>query len=118
MRRMILITLLSIAVSFCFSQNCPTTNIRGKVLTNSNGQSSPSPSAKVDLYYYDGRQPQGQQWKLIMSTYTDAFGLFYFRNINPNNYTIWINQKKSYNIQVIHIDCIHVAFQDLPQFSY
>lgn len=94
------------------------TNLRGQVITYYYGQQMPYVSAKVDLYIFDPRMPVSNQWRLMGSTITDAYGFYFFRGVYPGPYTIWVNQAKSYNIQVIPIDYRYVSYQDLPQFIF
>jgi hypothetical protein len=97
-------------------QAYPGTNLRGTVVRAAGRQ--PLASARVDLYYFDKRYPAGQQWRLISSTYTDAGGLYYFKYVRPDNYSIQVNLKKNSSIQVINIDYGHYAYQDLPMIVY
>ena len=99
-------------------QNYPGTNLRGRIATFYYQQQVPLVSAKVDLYFFDRTRPVGYQWILVASTLTDAYGFYFFRGINPQYYTIWVNQLKSYNIQVLFIDYRYFAYQDLPQFIF
>jgi hypothetical protein len=94
------------------------TDLRGRIVTSYYNQITPLVSAKVDLYFYDSRYPVGQQWRLITTTYTDAYGFYFFRSILPNYYTIWVNENKSYNIQVVMINYNLYSFQDLPQLNF
>jgi hypothetical protein len=97
----------------------PGTNTRGRVLTvNIYNQQVPLVGARIDLYIFDGRFPVGQQWRLLATSFTDIYGFYYFRYVPPNNYTIQINQLKSYNISVIAIDYRFYTYQDLPLFFY
>jgi hypothetical protein len=100
------------------SQNYPGTNVRGRVVTYYYQQQVPLTSAKVDLYFFDFSRAPGYQWVFIASTLTDAYGFYFFNGVNPNNYTIWVNQVKSYNIQVSFIDYRYYSYQDLPQFIF
>jgi len=99
-------------------QAYPGTNLRGRVVTTSYRQQVPMVSAKVELYFFNKSRPAGSQWVLIASTLTDTYGFYFFRGISPNIYTIWINQSKSYNVQVSAIDYRRYAYQDLPQFLF
>jgi protocatechuate 3,4-dioxygenase beta subunit len=100
-------------------QQYPGTNLKGQVLTtNLYRQQVPLPNALVELFFFDGRFPVGQQWRLIASTTTDAYGVYGFQYVFPNNYTIWVNQTKSLNISVIYIDYRLYTHQNLPVFYF
>jgi hypothetical protein len=96
----------------------PGTNLRGRITTMYYNQQVPLVSAKVDLFYFNGNFPVGQQWRLIASTITDAYGFYFFRLITPQYYTIWVKEVKSYNIQVIPIDYTRFTYQDINQFIF
>lgn len=104
--------------NFSKSQTFTGTNLRGRVVTMNNQLQVPLISAKIDLYFFDNAKPQGSQWVLVASTLTDAYGFYFFKNIAPNNYTVWVNKTKSYNIQVTTIDQKSYTYEDLPQFVF
>ncbi|HEY5967040.1 MAG TPA: hypothetical protein VIU35_03635 [Chitinophagaceae bacterium] len=118
MKYLFLILLCLFINSQANSQNYPGTNVRGRVVTYYYQQQVPLTSAKVDLYFFDPSRAPGYQWVFIASTLTDAYGFYFFNGVNPNIYTIWVNQVKSYNIQVLFIDYRYYSYQDLPQFIF
>ena len=89
------------------------TNLRGKIVQNIAGRQTPLGSARIDLYHYENNK-----WKLIATTITDAYGFYYFKSIAPDYYSIQVNQRRNYNVQVIPIDYRRFSYQDLPVFSY
>jgi hypothetical protein len=96
----------------CYSQQYPGTNLRGKVLTQDNyGRTFPITYAQVDLYLYNSAT---NQWILIQSTLTDAYGFYFLNWIIPNSYVIQINKIKNYNISVVWIDYNLYRYQDIP----
>ena len=96
---------------------CQGTNIRGQVINYYYQQQVPMVSAKVDLFVFDQRRPPGSQWILLGTTITDAYGFYFFRAVPIGPYVIWVNQAKSYNINVLPID-YRYSYQDLPQFIF
>lgn len=110
-----------ILITLLLQLNCNVhaqTNVRGRVITYYYQQQVPMVSAKVDLFVFDGRQAIGNQWIQIASTITDSYGFYFFRGVNFGTYTIWINQTKSYNINVGPIDYRYYSYLDLPQFIF
>ena len=65
--------------------------------------------ASIDLYVY-----ANNQWILVANTMTDAYGFYYFRQIQPNNYVVQVNRLKNYNITVVWIDYSRYSYQDIP----
>lgn len=94
------------------------TNLRGRVITYYYQQQVPLVSAKVDLFLFDGRLAPGNQWILIGTTITDSYGFYFFKGVMVGPYIVWINQVKSYNINVMPIDYRYYSYQDLPQFIF
>jgi hypothetical protein len=119
MKKHLFLLLFSLIVLSSLKAQYPGTNLRGQILTyNVYGQVVPLAYARIDLFFFDGRYPPGQQWRLIGTVSTDAYGFFFFNYIIPNVYTIQVNQLKSFNIQVLVIDYRYYSFQDLGQFYY
>jgi hypothetical protein len=94
----------------------PGTNLRGQILTiNGWGQQVPLAYAKVDLYFFN---QQFQQLQFLSSTNTDGYGFFFFRSVSVNNYVIYVNGAKYFNIRVVPIDYRFYQYQDLGSFFY
>jgi hypothetical protein len=99
-----------------FRYQYPGTNLRGKILTvNYYNQQIPLVSAKVDLFVFDANY---NQWRILASVYSDAYGFFYFQLVPVGYYSIQVNQAKNYNIQVVPINYSIYQYQDLPLFYY
>ena len=108
---------ISLVIFICFlpesikAQSYPGTNIKGQVLTIQYNQPIPVSQARVDLLFFNG-----QQLILLATTFTDAYGSFFFQYVIPNNYTITINGGRSFNISVGYIDYRYYSFLNLPVF--
>ena len=116
--KFLFVVIFLLSCTFSWSQSYPGTNVRGRVITYNYNQPVPLSSAKVDLYIFDGTRPPGYQWIIVGTTLTDSYGFYFFKGIIPGNYVIWINQIKSYNVQIIAIDYRYYSFQDLPQLIF
>jgi hypothetical protein len=66
---------------------CNATNLRGQVRTIGPGGSVPMPEALVELF------PLGYSGPPTFTTTTGSDGIYYFQNVNPGTYQIWINRK-------------------------
>jgi len=62
-----------------------TTNLRGQIVTYNAyvGAYVPVPNVSVAILYYDSYY---QKWRVLVSTSTDNYGMYYFYNINPGEY--------------------------------
>jgi hypothetical protein len=111
----VLILLLAVVLSSAYRpvQQYSGTNLRGKIVQSIAERQAPLGSARIDLYHYES-----SKWKLIATTITDAYGFYYFKNIAPAYYSVQVNQRRNYNIQVVTIDYSRYSYQDLPLFSY
>jgi hypothetical protein len=115
MKKILIILLLALP-SMAFAQQYAGTNFRGQMVTyNPYGQQVALVSAKVDLYWFN---PSIGQLQYLGTSYTDAYGFFWFRLVPPNDYVIYVNNVKNYNIRVIPIDYRFYQFQDLGTFFY
>lgn len=94
-------------------QQYPGTNLRGQISIHNNGQIVPFAYARVDLLFYDGNG-----FRIIATVSTDVSGVYFFRYVIPNAYTIQINGNKGFNVQVMVIDYRYYSFQELGQFVY
>jgi hypothetical protein len=72
------------------------TNLRGQVqIRLPTGQTIPRAQALVEMF------PQGYRGRAPFSTTTGSDGLYYFMNVSPGAYQIWINRTMGpYQVQV------------------
>jgi len=87
---------IALAVAMLLSASpAAAANLRGRVDYQMPGLAYPLPmaSALVELFPAGTSRP-------IASTRTGADGMYYFLNIPPGNYTLWINQRAGYSVAV------------------
>ena len=89
------------------------TNLRGRLVTRNYSEQVPVVQAKIDLYFFNGSMPPGSQWILLGTSYTDAYGFYYFRLVPPAYYTLQINHSLNVNIRVVPIDYRFYTYQDI-----
>jgi hypothetical protein len=119
MKRSFFLLLICLCLFGSVKAQYPGTNLRGQILTyNTFGQVVPFSYARVDLLFFDGRFPSGQQWRVVATVQADVNGVYFFQYIIPNVYTIQVNQSKTYNIQVLVIDYRYYSFQELGQIYF
>ena len=109
----LIITVVFLLVSWFSARAQVRTNVRGVVTVNNAGAHVPVASIKVDLYSYN---PGAAKWVIIATTYTDGYGFYYFKSVAIGYYSIQVNGKKNFEIQVIPIDATKFVYQDLPVF--
>lgn len=115
MIRTILIFIFLFAVSIsAFSQQQVGTNIRGRVITESEYYQSyiPVNSVNVDLYWNNG-----QDWQIIDRAISDQYGYYFFYNLYPGVYFIQVNGNKNFKIEVYQIDSRY-QFLDIADLYY
>jgi len=94
-RRLMIAALIMVAAQI-WPAVCGATNLRGQVLvTLPTGQNVPRAQALVELF------PPGYRGPAPFSTTTGPDGLYYFQNVGPGQYQIWINRSSGpYMIEV------------------
>jgi hypothetical protein len=107
------ITVLFLLVGWFSASAQVRTNVRGVVMVNNAGARVPVASIKVDLYSYN---PGAAKWVIVATTYTDGYGFYYFKSVAVGYYSIQVNGKKNFEIQVIPIDPTKFVYQDLAVF--
>ncbi len=89
-----------------------TTNIRGLVVAYNSyaGKYVALPGVRVDLYDFDAAT---QQWRLLVTAYTDVNGYYFISNLIPKAYTLQINKKSNFEIIVQKPEDPQRPFQDI-----